>query len=72
MNQLSNSEQQAFEKLSAADVQGLWAPAIENVTKSNDVSMFRRLVCDLKSQANDCPEVMKNILGDAYESIVAL
>lgn len=72
MNQLSIPEQTAFEKLKTLTTESIWSLAIKNVTDAFDPYRFRLLICQLKSQADDNPEVMKNILGDAYESVVSL
>lgn len=72
MNILNENEEQVIEMLKQLDHDSIWGIAIRNVMKAFEVSKFRRLVCDLKSQNHDCPEVMKNILGDAYECVIAL
>ena len=69
---MSNAEKSAFEMLKQVDHDSLWNIAISNVCKDPSVMKFRRLVCDLKSQGNDNPDVMKKILGPAYESVIAL
>jgi hypothetical protein len=72
MNILNQNEQVAAEKLKSIDHDSIWGIAIRNVMAAFEASKFRRLICDLKSQNHDCPEVMKNILGDAYECVIAL
>lgn len=72
MNLLNENEQTAIDRLMAVNHDSIWGIAIRNVMAAFEVSKFRRLVCDLKSQNHDCPEVMKNILGDAYECVIAL
>lgn len=69
---LNPLEVRAFEELKKLDHDSIWGIAVKNVMQANDPIPFRRLICDLKSQANDNSQVMKNILGDAYESVVAL
>jgi hypothetical protein len=49
-----------------------WRIAIKKVVAENEPTKFRGLIIDLKSQAADCADVMKRILGDAYEPVVAL
>jgi hypothetical protein len=47
--------------------------AVKNVVSNYNPSLLRRLICDLKSQAEDCPAVMKDILGtQAFEAVINL
>ena len=50
----------------------LWGPAIYNVCNDPDVVRFRELIKELKSQAADNPEAMKEILGSAYDYVMDL
>ena len=50
----------------------LWGQAIYNVCSDPDVVRFRELIKQLKSQAADNPEIMKEILGSAYEYVMDL
>lgn len=63
INQLSQQEKEFLKCLQQVDVESLWGLAISNVVSNPDVPRFRRLVTDLKSQANDCSDVMLSILG---------
>lgn len=73
LNQLSLSEKEFFQCLQNVDVESVWGLAISNVVKNPDVPIFRRLVCDLKSQANDCENVMQSILGQqCYNNLLSL
>lgn len=69
---LNPAEVRALEELKKIDTESIWGIAINNVVKSDEPVLFRRLICELKSQASDCAETMKNILGNAYESVIAL
>lgn len=72
MQQLSQPENEALEQLKQVKTESIWGIAISNVIKSDEPQRFRYLICELKSQAADCPETMKNILGPAYDSVVNL
>jgi len=70
---ISEKEKQFFECLKKVDVNSVWGVAISNVVNDPDVSRFRRLVCDLKSQAHDSKEIMTNILGqECFDNLVNL
>lgn len=72
-NILSVDERKCFLILEKLDGDSLWLTAIKNVCKNPDSYRFRKLVCELKSQAADSHEVMKNILGEeAMNAIVKL
>lgn len=73
INQLSQQEKEFFKCLQNVDVESLWGYAISNVVKHPDVPSFRRLVCDLKSQANDSNDVMLSILGQqCFQNLLTL
>ena len=72
LNELSAPEQKAFEQLKELQIDSVWGLAIKNVCEKPGVMRFRRLICELKSQAHDCEEVMKSILGHAYEAVMLL
>lgn len=61
---LSIKEREAANMLKKVDHESIWGIAIRNVFSNWDVVRFRRLICDLKSQANDNMESMRNILGN--------
>lgn len=69
---LNPLEVKALEELKKVDHDSIWGIAVKNVMKENDPVPFRRLISELKSQANDNSDVMKNILGNAYEPVIAL
>jgi hypothetical protein len=60
---ISEKEKEFFKCLQQVNAESIWGVAISNVVMNPDVPRFRRLVCDLKSQANDCEDVMLSILG---------
>jgi hypothetical protein len=62
--QLNEKERAFLGLLTDVDSNSIWGVAISNVVKNPDVSKVRRLICDLKSQAHDCGEVMQSILGE--------
>lgn len=70
--QLNPLEVKALEELKKVDHDSIWGLAVKSVMKQNDPIPFRRLISELKSQANDNAQVMKNILGDAFEPVIAL
>lgn len=73
IDQLSQQEKELFKCLQNVDVESLWGLAISNVVQSPDVPRFRRLVCDLKSQANDNEVVMRDILGQqCFNNLISL
>ena len=73
IDQLSLKETEFFKCLENVDPESLWGLAISNVVKKPDVSKFRSLVCDLKSQANDCAEVMQDVLGkQCFDNLLSL
>jgi len=65
MQRLSVAEMKTMDLLKTVKHESLWSVAIENVIAGGDVWKFRRLVCDLKSQAADTPPLMEKILGPA-------
>lgn len=70
---LSDKEQEFMICLMAVDPESIWGLAIQNVVKDPEPMKFRRLVCDLKSQAHDNEQVMISILGKpCYDKLIAL
>jgi hypothetical protein len=70
---LTEQEKQFFKCLQQVDVESIWGLAISNVVNSPDVPSFRRLVNDLKSQAQDSEGVMLDILGQqCLDNLIAL
>jgi len=69
---LSDNENKVLEQLKEVNPKSIWGVAISNVIKDNAPYKFRHLICELKSQANDAPECMKQILGPAYENVINL
>jgi hypothetical protein len=63
-NLLSIDEKQCYLLLEKMDGDSIWLVAIKRVCEKPNAYRFRRLICELKSQAADNAEVMKNILGD--------
>ncbi|MFL5810063.1 MAG: hypothetical protein ACJ749_11120 [Flavisolibacter sp.] len=61
---LSAEEKKCFLLMQQMKGNSLWFVAIKNVVEKPDSYRFRKLICQLKSQASDNPEVMKNILGE--------
>lgn len=50
----------------------MWGIAIRQTVQSNDPDEFRLLIKELKSQEKDNPPAMREILGSAYNSLVAI
>jgi len=67
---LSYEEQQLLNELRTIDHDSLWGLAIKNVISNPTVTSFRGLICQLKMQNNDCPEIMRSILQNAYNSFL--
>jgi hypothetical protein len=63
-HELNDNEAVCFSLLKEVSHESVWATAIRNVIHSNDIPRFRRLICDLKSQANDNMDSMRTILGN--------
>lgn len=61
---LSEQEKNTAALLKQVDHDSIWGIAIRRVFENWDAVRFRRLICDLKSQANDNMESMRNILGE--------
>lgn len=73
LNTINDQEKKFFQCLEQVKETSLWGLAISNVVKNPDVPRFRRLVCDLKSQAHDNGEVMVAILGQqCYDNLISL
>jgi hypothetical protein len=68
---LSVEEKQCFLLMKKMIGDSIWLLAIKNVVEKPDTYRFRKLICQLKSQAQDNPEIMKSILGDSVMSAVA-
>jgi len=62
-NLLSVDEKKCFVAMENLDRDNIWMIAIRNVCKNPNVYRFRKLVAELKSQAADNGQIMKNILG---------
>lgn len=70
---LTENEKRFLNLLEEADKESIWGLAISNVVKNPTVTTVRRLICELKSQANDCGQVMLSILGEpGYNQLMAL
>jgi hypothetical protein len=70
---LSIEEKKCYISLERIVGESIWIIAIKNVVEKPDVYRFRKLVCELKSQAADNPEVMKSILGNnVFQQVVNL
>jgi hypothetical protein len=61
---MSIDEKKCYLLLEKSEGDNLWLVAIKRVCEKPNVWRFRKLICELKSQASDNQEVMKNILGD--------
>lgn len=72
MNQLSVQERRVYQKLKEVTNEGAWGQAIKMVISEGDQNKFRLLITQLKSQAKDCADTMKKILGNAYDSVISL
>jgi hypothetical protein len=73
LNTINDQEKKFFQCLQQVRDNSLWGIAIVNVVKNPDVPRFRRLVCDLKSQAHDNSEVMVAILGQqCFDNLISL
>ena len=69
---LNPVEVKAYEQLKKIDHDSIWGIAIKDVIKGNNPESFKELIRNLKSQANDNNKMMRNILGNAYESVITL
>jgi hypothetical protein len=70
---LNPNEQKFLSCLEAVNHDSIWGVAIRNVMKEPTVPRIRRLIADLKSQANDNEPVMIDILGKpCYEQLMAM
>jgi hypothetical protein len=69
--ELTYKEKIARAALEKIEHESLWIMAINKVLTDFSVEGFRLLIHSLNSQASDNPEVMKRILGPAYESVIA-
>jgi hypothetical protein len=67
---LSVEEKKCYMMLEKIVGDSIWIIAIKNVVEKPDTYRFRKLICQLKSQAADNPEVMKSILGENVLSAV--
>lgn len=72
LNSLSSAEARAIEELRQINHDSLWGEAIAQTLNTDSPSEFRVLVAQLQSQNRDNPDVMKKILGPAYDSVMAL
>lgn len=71
--EISTAEYVAYCFLCQIDSESsLLGPAIYNICSDPNVVEFRELIKELKSQAADNPEAMKEILGSAYEYVMDL
>ena len=70
---LNPTEQLFYELIHDLETDSLWRDAINQFLSRPSLPGFRRLVSDLKSQANDNADVMKDILGvEAFEVLKSL
>jgi len=70
---LSEQERQFFKCLQQVDVESIWGLAISNIVNKPDMPSFRRLITDLKSQAQDSESIMLDILGQqCFENLMTL
>lgn len=61
---LTDQEKKFLNILETVDPESIWGLAISNVVKNPECGTVRRLICELKSQMNDAPEVMQSIIGE--------
>lgn len=72
-HKLNEREQRFFACLEAASSDSIWGLAIKNVVKDPTIDKYRRLICDLKAQRDDCSEIMLSILGKScYNQLINL
>lgn len=70
---LTPSELDFIPCLEKVDANSIWGAAVHNALKDLDTYKFRRLVSELKSQNEDSPEIMRNILGpDCHSQLLNL
>lgn len=69
---LTAQELYAWEKLEQVDEDSMWGQAIHKALEQQSVLVFRELIVSLLSQNDDDAEVMKRILGKAYEAVMDL
>lgn len=67
---LNPSEQKFLSCLEAVTDETIWGIGIRKAMENPTAVKIRRLIADLKSQDNDAPEIMLDILGPScYEQL---
>lgn len=69
---LTAKEEYAWKKLEQVDEDSLWGNSIHKALEQQSVLVFRELIESLLSQNDDDAEVMKKILGKAYDAVMDL
>jgi hypothetical protein len=70
---LTPLEADLLRDLQMIDSNSVWGYSIKRCLKHISAFGFRNLVCELKSQSDDAPDVMKNILGEtAHQKLLSL
>lgn len=70
--ELTENENAVLQELSKIENDSLWGIAIKNVVADPQPVRVLRLYYQLKSQACDNPQMMKNILGSAFNALIKL
>lgn len=61
---LTDNEKRFLNLLEDVSPESLWGLAISSVVADPKPMNVRRLICELKSQAHDCKDVMLSIIGE--------
>lgn len=70
---LTKKERKAHRLLSKTNDATMWGHSIRNTLATGSRAAFRELICELKSQAEDAPAIMKSIIGeDCYDALSEL
>lgn len=73
MQPLTKKEKQFLTLLEQVDNNSIWGVAITNVLNNPQPWKVRDLICELKSQAYDGADVMKDIIGEeAFNQLLEL
>lgn len=73
MQNLTEKEEQFLALLERVNDSSIWGVAISNVLNNPQPWKVRDLICELKSQAYDGVDVMKDILGEeAFNQLLEL
>lgn len=70
---LTPQEEKLLNCLTMVDKESIWGLAIHKVLCDLTENKFRTLVQQLKSQEEDCPQIMREILNNGcYQTLISL